>query len=147
MRRIRKKDTPLAPSKNERSYVVRENTSDKVTVLFGDGKEGKHLPKGADNANADYGEGAHSLQDLLEIIDDQFKVLRQNIDELRDNFVVKETEPWVLPYINDLLSTLAERFSTWTQLVKETVQRTSQSPALPAAKIGRKRTRKNKPEK
>lgn len=44
-----------------------------------------------------------ALRALLAIIDDEFTAIEQDIDELYDNWFIETCEPWVVPYIGDLL--------------------------------------------
>jgi len=43
------------------------------------------------------------LRELLDVVADQVAVLEDNLDELYDDQFVETCEPWVLPYIGDLL--------------------------------------------
>ncbi len=44
-----------------------------------------------------------ALRALLAIIDDEFTAVEGDIDQLYDNWFIETCEPWVVPYIGDLL--------------------------------------------
>ncbi len=44
-----------------------------------------------------------ALRALLAIIDDEFTAVERDIDQLYDNWFIETCEPWVVPYIGDLL--------------------------------------------
>ena len=47
----------------------------------------------------------HVLKEFLEIIGEQAAAVRQNIDDMWNNFFIDTCEDWVIPYIGDLVGT------------------------------------------
>jgi hypothetical protein len=48
-------------------------------------------------------EAGHALQALMALFREELQVLERDIDQLYDNWFVETCEPWVLPYIADLV--------------------------------------------
>lgn len=48
-------------------------------------------------------EQGYPLQALLRVIDEQVAVVREDIDQLYENWFVETAQDWVVPYIGDLV--------------------------------------------
>jgi hypothetical protein len=48
-------------------------------------------------------ERGHALRDLLQVVEQEWRLLREDVDGLHDDWFVETCREWVLPYLGDLL--------------------------------------------
>jgi hypothetical protein len=81
------------------------------------------------------------LRALMAVLEEQYKVLRKDLDVTYDNWFIETCEPWVVPYLGDLLGVrgLADPkhfvFSQRTQVANTIAYRRSKGTATTLARV------------